>query len=836
MVYLRHRLALGLATVLLLASACVPVTPMAESTASGTVATEQQASTLLTDEAISEEEALLDEYAYDSVVDQPEHHLIVAREMLAQGEQLAASAHLRKAAGYMRLEALRAPTDSQMTLPIALFELDVVAQQVVDGTIATVADLDPSIARAEVALAEHHIALAHTHDSAEKFAEAGLDLHHAVVYLESAARHSGFTWGDQARQILDDAMAYVNGVSMGDHEASAEATRAHLESVAREITAVAEALPSSELIVEVQPIGVLEIVSTLVDEPEYHLQRAAAALAEDMPAAAADSIRIAAAYLQLERTQAAETAYADLALASDRLIALAVELDADMDVPETKLHDAFAQAEYVLAQDRQLLAAQAWSANDGISAGQFLNDAAYFLTQGDGWLDSTATEHALATVENAQRISAQMMAGESVSAADVDAIIDAIGAEIAQAITRVETQEMALVAGTSAPAELEDLEAAAAYDELTEEIEHHFQAAHEASADKADAGLAASHIRTAAAFIKQEAQRAHGVNQARLLTNARELDGLAGEVAAGYISSPESLDKPFTFAEHALAAHFHDLAQRAQERGALDQAARHLQAAMGHMTSAADRNGHELSDLFANIVKALEDVMGGEAIQPDTLAERTEQPGRELADLGAKVQAPEEQTSEADVARVPVLEIVSVTYKEPEYHFQLAHDARLENKLKTAASDLRVGAALLLLEQTRAPEAVRAEMKAAFDDLHQMATELDNGTAVPIDQVDYALARTEYALAHNHQIQADQAWAEGRTEAAGHYMESALFHWASGSRWFGATPSAEINTALENVDSVSQVLMAGELLDDDDIAQALAALGQAIEQATASDN
>ena len=149
------------------------------------------------------------------VVEQPQTHFLAAAEAYAKKDYKAAATEVRKAAGFVRLEAARAVGDSRRALDESAAALSATAKSLDKGTVKSAQDLDKVFARAD-----HALALAHRARAAESWArkaydQAGYELKAAAHSVEAAAAWTG----DKAKAAAQAGAADAR--SVGDKLASA---------------------------------------------------------------------------------------------------------------------------------------------------------------------------------------------------------------------------------------------------------------------------------------------------------------------------------------------------------------------------------------------------------------------------------------------------------------------------------------------------------------------------------------------------------------------------------------------------------------------------------------
>ena len=126
-----------------------------------------------------------------SVSEEPQRHFSNAVEAFARKDYKASASEIRKATGYMRLEARRVTGNARQELNSSVAELDTLAASVEKGAVKDKKTMDMDFARAN-----HALALAHRAEAAESWTrkdynKAGYDLKAAARDLKSAAGWAG---------------------------------------------------------------------------------------------------------------------------------------------------------------------------------------------------------------------------------------------------------------------------------------------------------------------------------------------------------------------------------------------------------------------------------------------------------------------------------------------------------------------------------------------------------------------------------------------------------------------------------------------------------------------
>ena len=121
------------------------------------------------------------------VTEEPQHLFLEAVAANARKDQKAAATDIRKAAGYLRLEAERAAGKAKQALENSFIELDGLANSVEKGSIKDEKSMEKVFANAERALALEHRAKASESFASKEFDKVGYELKASAHGLESAA-------------------------------------------------------------------------------------------------------------------------------------------------------------------------------------------------------------------------------------------------------------------------------------------------------------------------------------------------------------------------------------------------------------------------------------------------------------------------------------------------------------------------------------------------------------------------------------------------------------------------------------------------------------------------
>lgn len=150
-----------------------------------------------------------------AVTEEPQQHFISAVEAYTKKDYKAAATEIRKASGYLRLEADRVTGDAKQALDGAVAKLDTLAASVEKGAVNDERLMDKVFANAS-----HALALAHRTEAAESWAhkeygKAGYEFKAAAQGLENSADWVGGEAKAGAAAVVADTSALGDKLAAG---------------------------------------------------------------------------------------------------------------------------------------------------------------------------------------------------------------------------------------------------------------------------------------------------------------------------------------------------------------------------------------------------------------------------------------------------------------------------------------------------------------------------------------------------------------------------------------------------------------------------------------------
>ncbi len=130
---------------------------------------------------------LTDVTTWYPVSGEPQRHFTNAAAAYAKKDYKSAATDIRKATGYLRIEAGRAAGDAKQELDSSVVQLDTLAASVENGAVTDEQSLDTAFAKADHALALEHRSKAAESWPRKAYDEAGYELTAASQELERAA-------------------------------------------------------------------------------------------------------------------------------------------------------------------------------------------------------------------------------------------------------------------------------------------------------------------------------------------------------------------------------------------------------------------------------------------------------------------------------------------------------------------------------------------------------------------------------------------------------------------------------------------------------------------------
>ena len=182
---------------------------------------------------------LVEQETLDVFADEPGHHFHQARENFLTKDMKGAASEIRKAVGFMKLEAARATGDGKKALTRSIDELEKLASDVEKGTVTSSNDLGKAFARAHHALALHYHLKASKAWAEKETSKTGHALKAAASHLERALAWSGHEVEAAVVRVMETARDVGEKLISGAHWTADEVGKA-LKDLGEKIERLAE--------------------------------------------------------------------------------------------------------------------------------------------------------------------------------------------------------------------------------------------------------------------------------------------------------------------------------------------------------------------------------------------------------------------------------------------------------------------------------------------------------------------------------------------------------------------------------------------------------------------
>jgi hypothetical protein len=164
----------------------------------------------------------------------PDQHFQKAHENFMKRDTKGAASEIRKGAEFLKKEAENGAGETKKALTDSAKELERLAGDVEKGTVTSVKMLDDGFAKADHALARHHLAKATNAWSKKENSKTGEDLKAAGVYLEHGLSWTGRKTETSTEDVLHHSRVLAGNLIKGSGWVPEEVGKG-LQSVGNEI-------------------------------------------------------------------------------------------------------------------------------------------------------------------------------------------------------------------------------------------------------------------------------------------------------------------------------------------------------------------------------------------------------------------------------------------------------------------------------------------------------------------------------------------------------------------------------------------------------------------------
>lgn len=168
----------------------------------------------------------------------------------------------------------------------------------------------------------------------------------------------------------------------------------------------------------------------LIGEPEYHFKQASDDFAQNQMKSAAFEIMRSSAFLQLQAVGAEAGPKKDLDKSADLLEQVATDIRMGSVTSSEEMDNAFARAQYALANDYQTKASSYFNKKDPVKTGYALDAAAQSLLDAEEWSSHKLAIQDLEVIEEIRKAAGNLVNGRSKLSDKIGMDIGTMGKEI----------------------------------------------------------------------------------------------------------------------------------------------------------------------------------------------------------------------------------------------------------------------------------------------------------------------------------------------------------------------------------------------------------------------
>jgi hypothetical protein len=144
-----------------------------------------------------------------------------------------------------------------------------------------------------------------------------------------------------------------------------------------------------------------------------------------------------------------------------------------------------------------------------------------------------------------------------------------------------------------------------------------------------------------------------------------------------------------------------------------------------------------------------------------------------------------------------------------ERHFRHATKRFAQGDNPGAASQIRVGSALLSLEARRAHAENQNPLRSSADELDRLAGRVEHGDVSSRNELNVAFAHADLALAAHYRARANEAIVNKERDNAGHWLQAAADSVDDAARWTGQKPLTAQAAAWDQAHALETKIRSG---------------------------
>jgi hypothetical protein len=155
------------------------------------------------------------------------------------------------------------------------------------------------------------------------------------------------------------------------------------------------------------------------------------------------------------------------------------------------------------------------------------------------------------------------------------------------------------------------------------------------------------------------------------------------------------------------------------------------------------------------------------------------------------------------------IEKESVSVTDPGNEFQKARESFLKKDLKASAEEIRRGIAYLESIEAKAEDNRAKAYQKSFQNLHEFADRVENGTVASVTELDQRFARTYYTIANYHYLKALESWTKKETLVAGQELKAAAAYLGEGAKHMREEMKTGVGPVIDNSRLLAEKMVNG---------------------------
>jgi hypothetical protein len=175
-------------------------------------------------------------------------------------------------------------------------------------------------------------------------------------------------------------------------------------------------------------------------------------------------------------------------------------------------------------------------------------------------------------------------------------------------------------------------------------------------------------------------------------------------------------------------------------------------------------------------------------------------------------------------------DVIITLANEPRNSFRAAVSAFLKRQMRTAAADIRMGAAYFKLEAERATGDAKKALLDSVQELEKLAGEVQKVAVADLKDLQNAFARAEHALAKHHYLKGLEFKAKNDAQKSGRELQTAADYVDSGQVWLTQKMHEGVADTVNEARRVAAKMVFGAGAAADEVGKAFEGMGKELDK------